>query len=225
MNKYLLLLGILLCLPLVHAGVVEKPLNISVANCYNITIHTNLIEGDEVDQSFTGCSKVDNNNFYCNCFNTNNDNFSVIMQTSDYPVHTLRNYKVEIDAITYSLKGKSMTATVEDAGDYYDLNRDDWRTMGIIYSPQLTPIYINNTVYKDRVEYVDRIVYQDKNTTVPVYINSTEYINVTQYVENTTRINKLKKIIAFDNILFLILGFLLICSTGYIVYTAWRKGI
>lgn len=199
----------------VSAVLVNKPLNISVANCYSVNISVNLEMGRETDLRFVGCDKINNNAFNCRCLNSANNNFSLIMQSDNAIVRDLRDYDIYVSANYFDVKRKTMSVIVTDGGDYYEVSAKDWVERNqakyvekLVYVNQT----INNTIFQDRIVYVPEI----RNVTIEH--NNTLYVNVTQFVENTTRVNQALQSKYNWRIISGILGFLHLILIGIFFY-------
>ena len=162
---------------------VDKPLNITIPNCYSVNISAELTEGAVSDLQFVGCTKIDDSNFDCNCLNIDNNNFSIIMRTTPDIIRNIREYDIYLNVKYFETYRKTMSLTVDDGGDYYEVYNSSWidRDKKIIIKQ--VPVYINNTIYSDKIVYVNQTVFKDRNVT----------IEKIEYIENTTKIDELNK--------------------------------
>ncbi len=213
---------ILMLLPIFSGAVlVDKPLNISIENCFSVSIDVELEEGSHSDIGFVGCKKLSSKEFSCNCLNKDNNNFSVIMRTDNTLIRNIRHYDLYISVEYFDVYRKTLSVDVEDGGDYYKEYQKDWREVTNKAKRFIKIEYVNNTVYKDRVVEVikERIVYEDR------IINNTviEYVNITEYIENKTNIEILEERIKTKNslLLIIIIGFSFLIIALSFLY--WKK--
>ena len=183
----ILLLTMILTTITVNATLTEKPLNISIPNCYNVNITVSLEQGERTELQFTGCNKINDNKYTCPCHNLDNNNFSIIMQTDNTIIRDIRQYDIFLTVTYMELNKKTLNINVEDGGDYYNTNKNEWTDYKKI--PKIE--YKNITVYIPEYINQTQIQYIDRNIT----INNTEiqYVNQTIYKENTTQIKELKE--------------------------------
>jgi hypothetical protein len=193
----------------VNAVMVDKPLNISISNCYSVNISAELTEGTNGDIQFVGCDKVDDVNFNCKCLSVDNNNFSVVMRTDNALIRNIRWFDVHLNVKYFDTFRKTMDFGVEDGGDYFVSSPESWvdRDKKVIIKE--VPVYINKTVYLNNTIEIskEKIIYQDRNIT----------INNTIYIANTTKIDKLKTTVKISEIIMIILatGLLLVIFIAY----------
>lgn len=212
---------ILMLLPVLsEAKLVNKPLNISIENCYSVDIYVDLEEGAETNIEFVGCKKIVPNEFHCDCLNEDNNNFSIVMRTDNIMVRDIRYYDIDISARYFDVYRKRLSVDVEDGGEYHEESQETWREMTDKNKRLIKIEYVNvnNTIYEDRIVEVvkEKIVYEERIVNNIVI----EYVNKTEYVENTTRIEELEKELKNNNYVLIIIssGFLIILLiTIYII--------
>lgn len=176
LNILICVLITILCCNFVLSQQIEKPL-VNLSNCYNMTISVSLQEGNESAISFNGCTKTDDNEWFCNCYTTENKNFSLIMQTDDKILRSPRRYDVNIKEQYFTYRTNPISLNVDDWGDYVDLGDVDYEIIN--RRPQAEIRYV------DRVKLVNNTVYVDRIKEVQVL----REINNTVLVENTTRVD------------------------------------
>lgn len=202
MNKIILLFILLLSLVFVDGSLVDKPLNVSVANCYSINVSVSQKSGSPSDMLFPQCSKINPEVWGCDCLNLNNDNFTIIPKTDDYPVHEERDYDISFEVYYYKLFKKDVSLSMVDFGDYYSLS--DLEVYNVTKDCDIyKPVYVNNTVFIDRNVTLEKIVFRN----VTFEHNNTVYVNNITYIENNTRINKLELENTISLVLIIVLAF------------------
>jgi len=211
-----LLLLILMCLTIgiADAVIVDKPLNITVSNCYSVNISAEQTSGVISDVSFVGCDKIDTTNFICKCWNNENKNFTLIMRSDNAIVRNIREYDIYLSVKYFETYKKTMSVSVEDGGDYYETTNTSWNDKDIKYKIKEVPVYINQTVYVDKIVEVPKEVMVYRNITVQ---------NIT-YIENVTRINDLEKEVKFKQTVNWIAFISILILAGLLLqvyYNAW----
>ena len=185
--KFYYIFFLLLFIPFVNAAIVDKPL-VNISNCYNFSLNVDLRSGIDVPISFNGCSQTGSRTWFCNCYSSNNADYHLVMRTDDTILREKRDYRFTIEALVYDFKDDEINLRVEDWGDYIKF-RSNTEHLGDDYEIIEIPVFINKTVY------VDRLV----NVSVPIYINNISerivYVNQTQVVEieNVTKVKKLEE--------------------------------
>ena len=186
-----------------EATIVNKPLNISVENCYSVDITVELEDGKESPIGFVGCTKESSDKFHCDCLNKENENFSIVMRTDNVMVRDIRYYDVYISAKYFDTFRKTMSVDVEDGGEYYEQDQKSWRERSNKAKEYIKVEYVNTTIYEDRIVEVtvEKIVYEDKIVNVTVV----EYVDVVEYIENATKVNYLEEKVSNRNYLIMTL--------------------
>lgn len=206
----IIILALIINIVIVNATIIDKPLNISISNCFNISIESHLIAGIDNGLSFKDCSRIDANNFICNCLSSDNHNFSLVMQTDNYPVHEYRDYSFYITANYFNINKKTIEVSSEDYGDYYDVYNKSWNEKNPKNIIEKI-VYINNTVYQNKTNYIPQI------KEMIIEHNNTIYMNETQYKEFNNKIDKLRNNLNNFQVLTIISSLMfLICLALYI---------
>jgi hypothetical protein len=175
---------ICLCITSVHAVVIDKPL-LNVSNCYNLTVSAVLMAGNISPISFSGCSFLGNDSFFCNCYSIDNRNWSLIMQTDNTILRESREYKITVNALVYSFEKDRLRFRIDDWGDYLDLGDIVNESLGDTREKIIIKdiVYVNNTVFQDRIVYqdkiVEKIVYVENTSKVDSCLNELNLTNLT----------------------------------------------
>lgn len=182
LNILFCVLIIILSCNFVFSQQIEKPL-VNLSNCFNMTITVDQTDGNTTSPlSFNGCSQTDVDTWFCNCYSTDNHNFSLIMQSDNTILRSPRVYDVKIREQYFTYRTNPITLNVDDWGDYVDLGDVDYEVINRRPQPEVRYVdkikLVNNTVYVDRVKEVVK--------EVPIL----QQINSTVFVENTTRLDE-----------------------------------
>ena len=187
------LIIIVLSCQLSSATLINKQL-FNISDCYNLTVTIDLIDGNVSPSGFGfyGLSQQSDASFSGSCFSSNDDNWSLVLQSDNGILRDPRVYNIHVKANVFSFKKRSMNFNVNDWGDYVDLGDLNLSNIGKSLVQDLQIVYINNTivvndtvekvVYQNRTFYQDRIVYVNQSVPVEkiVYVNQTiiSYVNV-----------------------------------------------
>lgn len=195
----------ILAITSVHATIIDKPL-INISNCFNVTVNADLTSGNTSYIAFSGCSFLGNDSWFCNCFSSDNHNYTLIMQTDNTILRDSRDYRITLDARLYAFEKDRLRFKVNDWGDYIDLGDVVNDSFGDTREKVEVPIYVDRVVYQDKIVdhniYVDKIVYVENTSKIDSCLidlnKSNESINI-QIRENRLLIenNKYLKVIQF----------------------------
>lgn len=176
MNKSILTIMLLICVA--SAAGLEKNTGINITNCWNATITLEQEEGAPTEVGFKGCTKQTDGTYQCNCYNTANDPFWIIIVSDGNIIREAREYEIKVDSHIMQLKERELEFDIKDWGDYID-NATNIKSKLVSNDTKYieVPVYINKTVEKIVKEYK--------------YINTTEYIK--EYYENTTKIEEYRR--------------------------------
>lgn len=237
MNKYYILLFVLLFVPFVSA--LDKPLA-KVYNCYNVSISLEQNDGAPVGVDFKDCSNRGNGLYECAC-NLDSKVFAVVMVSDGAVIRDVRNYDVSISANVFRFTKKSTVLNVDDWGDYIEVLGDTSKLNNSdLLEPEVkiiirnitkeVPVYINRTVYIQNITYINREIEVNKT----IEHNNTVYVNTTcekdvsevcmslnDFKNNCSDVSKIEKEIENKNSIIAILiifALALIFSIGVLVY-------
>jgi hypothetical protein len=156
MNKIGIISIIMLALCLivitpVHGKVtmVTKDLT-SIENCYNVTISYKQTSGNTSDITFPGCKKITTYNWTCDCHNVIGE-YNLTMSSDGAILKKPRVYDFNIDYRMYDITKFKDSFVVRDYGYELDIGGMQTDELGrdIQYVDRI--IYVNNTVYKDKI--------------------------------------------------------------------------
>lgn len=177
MKLYMYLILSLLSISLAFAvkddGRLSKVL-FQVDDCYNLTIHYSLVDGNSSPVYFDNCIDKGSSSWFCDCKNYTNG-FNITLRTDKTILREPREYDIILNYTLYNLYSNFDNFNLVDWGDYAEVDGEDikYTNSSIKCQSKVKVVYVNNTIEVP----VDRIEYRERNVTVVVH------------QENFTRIN------------------------------------
>ena len=123
---------------------------VTIDNCYNLTIKYDLVKGNSTPITFIGCKDIGSSTWFCDCKNNWNE-YNLTMQTDGTPLKKPREYNMVLNAYIYDITKSRDTFTVKDYGYDSDIDGFELDDLGKDIQYIEVPIYINQTIYKDRI--------------------------------------------------------------------------
>jgi len=189
---------------------------ITISNCYNISLRVKQTSGVKVIPSFKDCTDNGDGYWSCDC-HASVDDYTLVMRTDTATdLDEDREYSVTMNYRVYDLSKERNIFTIRDDGSSMDVFGEHLEELGKDIVVVEKPIYINQTIYKDRV-VESPPVYLDRIVNVPT--EDLTRINLLQ--ENITRLEgELRKGVSSD---WIIIGIISIILNLVIGYMYWRK--
>lgn len=214
----MLALVILIITP-VHGKVtmVNKEL-LQIENCYNVTIHYQQESGNVSDLTFTGCKNLGNYTWTCDCRYISE--YNLTMSSDGAILKKPRVYEFDVQYRTYDIIKFSDTFTVKDYGYEIDISGMKTEELGKDIEYIETIVYVNQTVYKDKI--VNRTVEVIKEVPVDNLTTITRLNgDITELRNNNTALSDSNKHLKSANKWLWITLILLILIAGWLTYLAW----
>lgn len=188
------------------SGTIDKDI-LTIYNCYNLTVSYQRTSGNVTPVYFKNCNNLGDNTWNCNCRDTVGD-YHLIMQNSGVDLVKERDYKIIVNYSYYDISNANTKFIVRDWGDSFDIRGNDLEDLGKAYIIVDKIIYVNQTVF------VDKIVEKE----VPVNVPVDKIVYVDNYIENTTITDACNAQVDRDKTMFAIGGvaiILLLIFCGY----------
>lgn len=195
------------------AGTVDKDIE-TITNCYNLTVHYTRSSGNYTPIYFKDCTDIGGNTWTCDCKDTTE--YHLILQTDGTSWDKERDYKFTVDYNYYDISEAENVFTVRDWGDNYDVLSSDITDMGKNVIVLEKPVYINQTVYVDRI--INQTVYQDRIVPQTIYMENLTHVNSVQgELTKSKHANTLKTIL-------LVLSIIVNILFAYYLFKKPREG-
>jgi hypothetical protein len=192
---------------------------LEIDNCYNVTVKYTQTDGNITGLTFPNCKNIYNTTWNCDCRNTIGT-YTLVMSSDATILKKARKYDFTIDYMVYDISEESKNFNVKDYGYDIDVSGIQTTDLGRVVEYIDVPVYINQTVYKDKI--INRTVEVIKEVQVdnPVTINRLNG-DITELRNNNTALDDSNKHLKSTNKWLWIILIVFTLMMAWLAYLAW----